>query len=291
MEYIDEAFLTLADGRKLCYAEYGVRSGYPILYCHGFPASRVEARLSHATACEIGARIIAVDRPGYGGSDFLRDFRISDWPKDILVLMQALDITTFSVLGVSGGVPFAMSSAVHLRQSINKLGVVCGLGAVVENDIKTKSRFMTRWLLRRAQNQPGIVRIITRYGFSGLITNYPSLVLRLVMKNASEPDLKILRDSLVRKTLLSSLQEAFRQGGAGPAWDLYLYTNPWDFAIKDIDVETFIWHGMKDGSVPLQMGQKHATLIANAHFKVFENEGHFSLPIKHMKEILTAIMK
>ena len=102
---------------------------------------------------------------------------------------------------------------------------------------------------------------------------------------------KILRDPQVRKTLLSSLQEAFRQGGAGPAWDLYLYTNPWDFAIKDIDIETFIWHGMKDGSVPLQMGQKHATLIANAHFKVFENEGHFSLPIKHMKEILTAIMK
>ena len=35
--------LTLPDGRVLCYAELGAPDGRPVLYCHGFPGSRLEA--------------------------------------------------------------------------------------------------------------------------------------------------------------------------------------------------------------------------------------------------------
>src|ERR1700712_1442651 len=41
------ATLTLPDGRKLGYAQYGDLTGRPILYQHGIPGSRVEAARFH----------------------------------------------------------------------------------------------------------------------------------------------------------------------------------------------------------------------------------------------------
>jgi pimeloyl-ACP methyl ester carboxylesterase len=35
-------FLTLPDGRRLAYAEFGDPNGHPVLYFHGAPSSRLE---------------------------------------------------------------------------------------------------------------------------------------------------------------------------------------------------------------------------------------------------------
>ena len=34
--------ITLPDGRRLGYAEYGDPDAMPVLYCHGFPSCRLE---------------------------------------------------------------------------------------------------------------------------------------------------------------------------------------------------------------------------------------------------------
>ena len=64
--------LTLKDGRSLGYTEHGVQEGKPIFYFHGFPGSRLDWLFSDAnnSATRLNARIIAVDRPGMGLSDF-----------------------------------------------------------------------------------------------------------------------------------------------------------------------------------------------------------------------------
>ena len=62
--------ISLPDGRKLAYSEYGDRHGKPVIYFHGFPGSRVEGLLMDAAAKWLGLRIVAPDRPGFGRSDF-----------------------------------------------------------------------------------------------------------------------------------------------------------------------------------------------------------------------------
>jgi pimeloyl-ACP methyl ester carboxylesterase len=62
--------LRLRDGRLLGYARYGDPNGTPVFYFHGFPGSRLEARLADAVASRNGVRVIALDRPGSGLSDF-----------------------------------------------------------------------------------------------------------------------------------------------------------------------------------------------------------------------------
>jgi pimeloyl-ACP methyl ester carboxylesterase len=64
----DSQTITLSDGRKLGYDEYGDAGGSPF-YFHGFPGSRIEARLKNDPAAARNLRLIAVDRPGIGLSD------------------------------------------------------------------------------------------------------------------------------------------------------------------------------------------------------------------------------
>jgi pimeloyl-ACP methyl ester carboxylesterase len=83
--------LTLPDGRELAYAEFGKPDGHPVLYCHGAPCSRLEPLLLEDDVySQLGLRVICPDRPGMGQSDFQSDRGFSDWPKDVIFLMEAL---------------------------------------------------------------------------------------------------------------------------------------------------------------------------------------------------------
>ncbi len=73
--------LRLEDGRLLGYAVYGDPEGWPIFYFHGFPGSRLEAQLADRVAARMGIRLIALDRPGFGLSDFKPRRTIFEWPE------------------------------------------------------------------------------------------------------------------------------------------------------------------------------------------------------------------
>ena len=96
----------LKDGRLLGYAEYGTPEGKPVFYFHGFPGSRLDWMLFDPddTATKLNARIISIDRPGMGLSDFKRGREILDWPDDVIEMADTLQVDRFAVLGISGGV-------------------------------------------------------------------------------------------------------------------------------------------------------------------------------------------
>ena len=88
----------LPDGRKLAYAQFGLLTGRPILYCHGLPGSRVEAGHLHEAALEVGARIIATDRPGMGLSTAQPGRTLLDHPKDLEKLADHLGLQEYGVM-------------------------------------------------------------------------------------------------------------------------------------------------------------------------------------------------
>lgn len=90
--------LTLADGRKLGYSQFGLATGKPIFYCHGLPGSRVEAGHLHEAALDVGARIIATDRPGMGLSTPQPGRTLLDHPKDLEHLATHLKLKEYGVL-------------------------------------------------------------------------------------------------------------------------------------------------------------------------------------------------
>lgn len=90
--------ITLPDGRKLGYAQYGSLTGKPIFYLHGLPGSRLEAAGFDELGLKSGARVISVDRPGIGWSSPHSGRTLLDHPKDIELLAKHLGLDKYSVL-------------------------------------------------------------------------------------------------------------------------------------------------------------------------------------------------
>lgn len=119
--------IVLPDGRTLAYAEFGQADGYPVLYFHGAPSSRLEPLLIGDEAfVRLGLRVIAPDRPGIGGSDFQRGRGFSHWPSDVVSLADALGLGQFALLGNSGGGPYVAVCAARIPNRIRAAVIVSG---------------------------------------------------------------------------------------------------------------------------------------------------------------------
>jgi pimeloyl-ACP methyl ester carboxylesterase len=60
-----EQRIRLEDGRTLAYSEHGNPSGQPVLFFHGLPSSRL-MHPDEVVTRSLGARLITIDRPGFG---------------------------------------------------------------------------------------------------------------------------------------------------------------------------------------------------------------------------------
>ena len=61
--------VALGGGRMMTVDDVGDPDGAPILYLHGTPDSRLARHPDDGLAAKAGVRLLAVDRPGYGGTD------------------------------------------------------------------------------------------------------------------------------------------------------------------------------------------------------------------------------
>jgi len=140
----------LSDGRQLAYIECGDPVGEPVFHFHGHPGSRLEALIASDAATRAGVRLIGVDRPGMGRSDFKPRRRLLEWADDIAALADALAIDKFAVEGTSGGGPYTAACAFKLADRITACGIVAGLGPI--------HRFGTRGMMAVNRLQFGLAR-------------------------------------------------------------------------------------------------------------------------------------
>mgnify|MGYP001085269277 CR=1 FL=1 len=122
--------IRLKDGRLLGYAEFGDPAGKPIFHFHGIPSSRLEGKYADEVAAKHGVRLIAVDRPGIGLSDFKPKRTILDWPDDVVELADALEIVRFVVEGISGGGPYSAACAYKIPNRLTAAAIISGLGPI-----------------------------------------------------------------------------------------------------------------------------------------------------------------
>lgn len=121
----------LPNGRQIGYSIYGdiTSQNRNIIYLHGLPGSRVEALDLAPSALHHNARLIALDRPGYGLSSLNPGRTISSYPvTDVLPLIDHLGIEAFYIVGTSGGGPYALSCARYLsKERLRGVAVIAGL--------------------------------------------------------------------------------------------------------------------------------------------------------------------
>jgi len=282
--------LRLEDGRLLGYAVYGDPEGWPIFYFHGFPGSRLEAQLGDRVAARMGIRLIALDRPGFGLSDFKPRRTIFEWPDDVVKIADALGINRFATIGVSGGGPYAAACALKIPQRLTAVAIVCGLGPLDTpngTDRMIRTNHLIFFLGRRL---PWLAKI-SLWRIAYQVRRNPEGTLRRMIVALPDPDKAVLARPEVKTAMKDNVVEAFRGGSRGAACELLLYTRPWGFLLQDIATRVNLWHGEQDVSVPPTMGQYQARTIPNCRAIFYPGEGHFSLVINHMEEVLSGLLE
>ncbi len=279
----------LQSGLTLAYEECGAREGQPLLYFHGFPGSRLEAELLDNAAQTNNIRAIATDRFGYGDSSFKPDRSLLDWPDTVREFADSLGLDKFLLLGISGGAPYALACAHALPDRVMRTGVICGLGEFNVPETMKALRPRIRWGLKLARNWPRFASWFYRFLARHVFMRWPSLMLSYLSKNSCPKDHQVFARQETSDIFLNSLQLAFKQHAVGAITDLQIYTHDWGFPLQDIKGEVIFWHGKRDRTVPHEFSEYAAQRVPNATLHLYDDDGHFSMPVLHVNHILAEL--
>lgn len=272
----------LRDGRALGYEEWGPGDGVPILGFGGTTMSRL-AHLGHEAPAAARVRLVLVDRPGYGLSDFQPDRRLLDWPVDVAQLADTLGLDRFAVFGMSGGGPHAAACGYALADRVSALGLVSSPGPVWD-------RPELRYSLP-PHRQP-LIEVAVRdpdEAVRQLLVDCRRELEDLAARPEDDNGWHVTANPEVNARFRASLFETLARGPEGYAHDLFiLFVTPWGFRPEEIPVPTLIWHGDRDPAVPLGVGEFFDRTIPRSSLHVLLGEGHLLL-WSHAEEILASL--
>jgi len=283
-----ENVIQLHDGAVVAFQEYGDATGTPVIFCHGWPSSRTMAQLTDEPAQALGVRIISPDRPGISGSSLQLDRKLSDWPRVVEELANDLEIGEFRLLAISGGAPYAYATAIAMPERVRAIAIVGGVIPFAELKDFDGLLPLYRWMLAFYRNQPRLLRqlfLLARpfLSFRAPIQVRPLLLKMLLLRPC---DAASLRDDAAFEAIFESQRRAWRGSVEGILVDAQIYAQPWGFVVEDVCVPVRLWHGTEDRAFAVRLAEEIANRFPNCKSRFIRNEGHYSLPIRHMREIL-----
>jgi pimeloyl-ACP methyl ester carboxylesterase len=279
----------IGSGRRLSVAGFGDPRGTPVLFLHGWPGSRLQAGVLEASALRHGAWILAPDRPGLGRSDPAPGRTISGFCADVRAVLDRFGIPRISVIGLSGGAPYAAACAATIPERIGRVALVSGSGPIARYDI-SKAISTRDGVLYYLELRLSLVLTQTMSKTWKAFAVAPEKSLENWARFTPTPDSILLNRPDFQKAYIRDYFEAFSQGVAGQVTEGLLLAQPWDFELSDVRKEVHVFHGEADVSVPLEIAQYVHEQIADSTLHVFANEGHISLITERADTILTTLL-
>jgi pimeloyl-ACP methyl ester carboxylesterase len=216
------------------------------------------------------------------------DRKLSDWPSVIERLVDDLGLGDFRILAISGGAPYAYATAVAMPERVRAIAVVGGVIPFAELKDCKGLLPLYRWMLTFYRNRPQLLRQMFRLAqpflaFRAPIRLRPLLLKMLLLRPC---DAASLRDDAAFEAIFESQRRAWRGSAEGVMIDAQIYAQPWGFTIEDVYVPVRLWHGIEDRAFAVRLAEEIANRFPNCKARFIQGEGHYSLPIRHMHEIL-----
>lgn len=278
--------LQLENGSRIALDEYGDLSGQPVFFCHGWPSSRMMGVLAHEAACDLGVRLISPDRPGVNESTFQKDRTLLHWPALLNELADQLGIGKFRMLAISGGAPYAYASAWSTPERVEAIAVVSGAPPITELNEHDGLLGLYRWMLVLYRTRPELLRKCFRLARPFAARRIPLQLRPMFLKLLQPCDASVLRDSRAFEACFESQRRAWRASAEGVMADAEIYARPWGFRLEEIKTPVRLWHGKTDRSFSFRLAEEVGRRLPNCQARFVEAAGHYSLPIRHMHEIL-----
>ncbi|HSL41941.1 MAG TPA: alpha/beta hydrolase [Anaerolineales bacterium] len=226
------------------YADYGDKSGFPILVNHGLIASITDCHLFDQ-AVERGARLISIARPGYGESAPYRVRDIAEWADIASVVIDELGLARVDVLGMSSGAPYSYAIGHKFRDRVRKIYIFSGIPALFDQEV------LSSWPFDVDKNAD--------------LAALQTLAHELFFANLSEEDFQRndIKDSMMHHCF-------------GIAQDFKLRCLDWGFRLSEVKPYVHMRHSRQDTAVPFAMALRTSKLLPNCFLEISENGEHFS---------------
>lgn len=263
--------MRLADGRLLAWYEFGDSNGVPCLYMPGTPESGLAGGCYARAASDAGVRLISVDRPGYGHSDFAPGRTLHSWPTDIEQLVEYLDLEHYAVAGESGGGPHAVAIAHALAPRVTVTVLLAAMGPGNEPWVRKGMRPTNVLFYYLARYVPALLRVpllgmrhaLDRPHLTAWLERQAPAADRLIVQ---ESDYEIRHQAVA---------DALRGGTAAAAQELALFAKPWPYDPAGVTGPVHLWHGSEDNNVPISVARALAASIPGAITHFVSGAGHF----------------
>ena len=222
----------LADGRALRYWS-SATPGPVVLFFHGCPDTRRMAMTGDQAAHEVGVRLLAFSRPGYGSST-ATDSTHRTVARDAVALLDLWGIDRVAVLGMSAGGPYAAAFAATYPDRTTALGLVgapamtvteCA-GTVEDAMERLRPEFMA-WRARIDPDDEDDAALAGRF-----LAELPEEDAALLRPFGDEFIGNLVWDALVDPT--------------GYLRDAALLFRPWDFDPSAVRCPAMVWCGELD---------------------------------------------
>lgn len=277
-----------SNGRQVYCSIVGARNLEKVVfYSHGFPASRIEASVAHREAERRGITIVALDRPGFGASEWYPGRRFEDWAEDVRLVADHLGVARFALLGVSGGTPTAVAAAAMLSDRVSSLTIVSGVGPITGSSSLEGMNLANRALMSLGRRAPWPAEKIV-WGIAQLWRAFPRVVMVWFGVLLPAVDRQVVSRREVGVILAKNIREALAQGVRGTVLEFMLLTSDWSGLLGKVRVPTTIWHGDADTYVPLAMGESLHRGIPGSAFHKVVGGGHFMI-LDTMAEVLEGL--
>jgi len=258
--------------------EGGDPAGRAVLVQLGTPGSRVLYGPHLLDAEERGIRLIAYDRPGYGGSTPHPQRTVADCAEDCRAILDALGIDRFAVWGISGGGPHTLACAGLLS---GRVVAAATLASPAPFDAEGLD-----WFADTGEENVADDRLILSDPEAARAKIAQD---RLEYFETIEPDPAGSHPTLFSPVDAAALSDELadyfaerNRKGLAPGiegwWDdSVALLRPWGFSLGAIQVPVMVWHGRQDWMVPFQHAEWLARRLPAAEAYLNDDDGHLTL--------------
>ena len=269
---------------ELSYDDVGDPAGRPVVYLHGTPDSRLSRHPDDGLAEAGGVRLIAVDRPGYGGT--------SPGPLGdrVTALLGRLGIERAAVLAWSGGAlaGLELAATTGWATSLHVAGGLVPVEAYRDPEVRAAAESRLG-LLEMSEMLPADELAAA---VAPMLAPYPcdhALALEHQREHRdADEQARIAAVPGAVDRMAAGLVEAVRRGLAGVEADIVDQVRPLGVGVRDIAVPVQLWYGAEDQVTPPAFGDWYAERLRLAALRVVPDAGHY-LPLTHWPEILATL--
>jgi pimeloyl-ACP methyl ester carboxylesterase len=197
---------------------------------------------------------------------------LASFAEDLGRFADRLGLGRFSLLGVSGGGPFATAVAAELPERVVSLALAAPVGPIAgepDDEITPFHRFCFGALAQR----PATVALVFR-AFRAVLDVSPDLAMRMAMLRVAVADRQVLGRTEMAARLGQTFKEGLRLGVVGPVTDLTLFGKPWDIDLEGARLPARLWIGTSDRNVPCSAARRLAHRLPRCELVEIKGEGH-----------------